>query len=130
MLFLRWEKWVPILRETSSSEHDAPATARARACTDVGEEPAALDVVEDLAMLVNSYEHKLRLAAAPLAVTQPVTFLQLIWATLLGVLVFGEPADGFVMLGGSLIIAAISVVTWREARRKAPAPAQGDTPVA
>lgn len=63
------------------------------------------------------YAMTLAFAAAPLTVTQPVTFLQLVWATLLGVLVFGEPADGFVMLGGAMIIAAITLVTWREAQR-------------
>ena len=52
---------------------------------------------------------------APVTVTQPVTFLQLIWATLLGALVFDEPADAFVMLGGGIIIAAVSFITWREA---------------
>lgn len=56
--------------------------------------------------------------AAPLAVTQPVTFLQLIWATLLGALVFGEGVDVFVLLGGAVIIAAISYITWREAMIK------------
>jgi drug/metabolite transporter (DMT)-like permease len=55
--------------------------------------------------------------AAPLAVTQPVTFLQLIWATLLGVLVFNEPVDLYVMMGGTMIISAIIIVTWRESRR-------------
>ena len=75
------------------------------------------------------YTMTLAFTAAPLTVTQPVTFLQLIWATSLGVLVFGEPADGYVMLGGALIIAAISIVTWREARRKAPILPPGDTPV-
>lgn len=64
------------------------------------------------------YSMTLAFAAAPLTVTQPVTFLQLVWATLLGVVVFGEPADGFVMLGGAMIIAAITLVTWREARLK------------
>lgn len=76
------------------------------------------------------YSMTLAFAAAPLAVTQPVTFLQLIWATLVGVVLFGEPADGFVMLGGGLIIAAISVVTWREARRKRPMAPPADGPVA
>lgn len=52
---------------------------------------------------------------APLTVTQPVTFLQLVWATLLGALVFGEGVDAFVLLGGGLIIAAISYITFREA---------------
>jgi drug/metabolite transporter (DMT)-like permease len=74
------------------------------------------------------YTMTLAFAAAPLTVTQPVTFLQLVWATLLGVLVFGEPADGFVMLGGAMIIAAISVVTWREARRKRPVTPPPDAP--
>jgi len=66
--------------------------------------------------------------AAPLAVTQPVTFLQLVWATLLGALVFGEVVDAFVLLGGGIIIAAISYITWREQRVKkrlvTPAPGQ------
>lgn len=56
---------------------------------------------------------------APLTVTQPVTFLQLIWATLLGALVFGEAVDLWVMLGGGIIIAAISWITFAEARDRA-----------
>lgn len=55
--------------------------------------------------------------AAPLAVTQPVTFLQILWATLLGALVFGEAVDGFVILGGALIVGAVSLNTWAEARK-------------
>lgn len=58
--------------------------------------------------------------AAPFAVTQPVTFLQLVWATALGALAFGEPVDGFVLLGGAMIIAAISYVTWREGQKPGP----------
>jgi drug/metabolite transporter (DMT)-like permease len=55
--------------------------------------------------------------AAPLAVTQPVTFLQIIWAALLGALVFGEAVDGFVLVGGALIVGAVSLNSWAEARR-------------
>jgi drug/metabolite transporter (DMT)-like permease len=55
-------------------------------------------------------------AAAPLTVTQPVTFLQLVWATLSGVFLFGEPIDPYVLTGGAVIIAAVSFITWREAR--------------
>ena len=54
------------------------------------------------------------LAAAPLMVTQPVTFLQLVWATLLGSLVFGEPADVWVLSGGGIIILAVSFISYRE----------------
>lgn len=65
-------------------------------------------------------------AAAPVTVTQPVTFLQLVWATLLGALVFSEPADGWVILGGAIILAAVSFISWREAvlrrRRTTPPP--------
>lgn len=56
------------------------------------------------------------LAAAPISVTQPVTFLQLVWATLLGILAFGEPIDFFVILGGTIIVAAATFISHREAR--------------
>lgn len=52
-------------------------------------------------------------ATAPMTVTQPVIFLQLIWASLLGALVFGEAIDPYVILGGGLIIAAILYITLR-----------------
>jgi drug/metabolite transporter (DMT)-like permease len=55
--------------------------------------------------------------AAPMAVTQPVVFLQILWASLLGALVFDEAVDGFVILGGALIVAAVSVNSWAHARR-------------
>ncbi|QQA44967.1 DMT family transporter [Pelagovum pacificum] len=57
-------------------------------------------------------------AAAPLTVTQPAIFLQLIWALMLGALVFGEPVDGWVLIGGAIIVAAVSFITWREARAR------------
>lgn len=57
-------------------------------------------------------------ACAPMTVTQPVTFLQLVWATLLGWLMFGETVDPYVLFGGALIIAAISYMTFREAQLK------------
>jgi len=54
-------------------------------------------------------------AAAPLTVTQPVGFLQLVWAALLGILVFGEALDPFVFLGGGIVVAAVSYISHREA---------------
>ena len=60
----------------------------------------------------------LAFAAAPLTVTQPVTFLQLVWAVMLGALVFGETVDGWVICGGAVIMASISFITWREARAR------------
>ena len=58
------------------------------------------------------------LAAAPIAVTQPVTFLQLVWATALGALAFSEPVDVYVVLGGALIVGSVCFIAWREYRLK------------
>ena len=54
-------------------------------------------------------------AAAPVTVTQPVTFLQLVWSVLIGALFFAEPADPWVILGGAVIMASVAFITWREA---------------
>ncbi|MVO16986.1 EamA family transporter [Rhodobacteraceae bacterium CY05] len=61
------------------------------------------------------YAMTLAFASAPMTVTQPVTFLQLVWATALGALMFAEPVDIWVVAGGGLILAAVSFITWREA---------------
>lgn len=61
------------------------------------------------------YSMTLAFATAPLTVTQPVTFLQLVWAVLLGALVFGEAVDGWVIFGGAVIMGSVSFITWREA---------------
>ena len=55
--------------------------------------------------------------AAALAVTQPVAFLQIVWSTALGALVFDEAVDPWVIAGGAAIIGAVSLNTWAEARR-------------
>ncbi|MEO1638143.1 MAG: DMT family transporter [Pseudomonadota bacterium] len=76
------------------------------------------------------YAMTLAFAAAPLTVTQPVTFLQLVWAVLLGAIVFGEAVDGWVILGGAVIMASVSFITWREAvARRAVTPAVPATKV-
>ena len=53
-------------------------------------------------------------AAAPVAVTQPVTFLQLVWAVLAGAIIFGEAIDIWVVIGGTIVLAAVSFIAWRE----------------
>ena len=53
--------------------------------------------------------------AAPLTVTQPVGFLQLVWAALLGMALFGEALDPFVFLGGGIVVAAVTYISHREA---------------
>ncbi|MFK7870699.1 MAG: DMT family transporter [Roseobacter sp.] len=61
------------------------------------------------------YTMTLAFAAAPLTVTQPVTFTQLVWAVLLGVLVFDESIDVWVVVGGLVILGSVTFITWREA---------------
>lgn len=57
-------------------------------------------------------------ACAPQSAIQPVTFLQLVWATILGAVLFGEGFDIYVIGGGALIMAAVTFITIREARAK------------
>ncbi len=54
-------------------------------------------------------------ANAPLTVTQPFSFLQLVWAIIFGLLIFGEVPDIWVCVGGFIIVAAITYLTHREA---------------
>ncbi len=60
------------------------------------------------------------LKLAPVAVLQPVSFLQLLWATLFGVLLFNESLDGFVLLGGCILVLSTTYIAHREslARRR------------
>ncbi len=57
-------------------------------------------------------------AVAPLAVTQPVTFLQILWSALLGAVLFHEGIDPFVILGGAVIVGAISFNIRAEAQAR------------
>jgi drug/metabolite transporter (DMT)-like permease len=56
------------------------------------------------------------IAAAPLTVTQPLSFLQLIWAIAFGYWLFDEVPDTWVIAGGLVIVAAVSYLAHREAR--------------
>jgi drug/metabolite transporter (DMT)-like permease len=53
--------------------------------------------------------------AADITVTQPVSFLQLVWAALLGLYVFGEAIDFWTMVGALIIIASATYIAHREA---------------
>jgi drug/metabolite transporter (DMT)-like permease len=67
--------------------------------------------------------------AAPITVTQPVQFLQLVWATLLGMIVFGEPVDPWVLVGGGIIVGSATYISHREAMlaRRARTPLTSET---
>ena len=71
--------------------------------------------IEDLLLLfgvailgtLGHYFMTMALSLAPLSVTQPVIFFQLIWSTLIGLLLFGESLDIFILIGGAFIVVAI-----------------------
>jgi drug/metabolite transporter (DMT)-like permease len=56
--------------------------------------------------------------AADITVTQPIQFLQLVWATLLGLLVFGEQPEVWTWVGGGMIVASATFIAHRESRRR------------
>ncbi len=56
------------------------------------------------------------IAAAPLTVTQPLSFLQMIWAVAVGYWMFEEVPDTWVIVGALIIVAAVSYLAHREAQ--------------
>ena len=54
--------------------------------------------------------------AVELTVLQPFSFMQLVWATLLGYYVFAEVPDAWTLVGGAVIIASVTYIAHREAR--------------
>ena len=52
---------------------------------------------------------------AEITVTQPITFLQLVWATLLGYYVFAERPEVWIWIGGAVIVASATYIAHREA---------------
>jgi drug/metabolite transporter (DMT)-like permease len=51
-----------------------------------------------------------------LTVLQPFSFLQLVWATLLGFYAFSEVPDVWTLTGGAIIVASVTYIAHREAR--------------
>ena len=45
-------------------------------------------------------------------------FFQLVWAVLLGVVVFDEPIDPFVVLGEVIVLGSVTFISWCEAAVK------------
>ena len=56
--------------------------------------------------------------AMELTVLQPFSFLQLVWATLLGFYAFSEVPDVWTLTGGAIIIASVTYIAHREARAR------------
>ncbi len=56
--------------------------------------------------------------AAEITVTQPVAFLQLVWATLLGFYAFGEVPDAWTWVGAAIIVISATYIAHREMTAK------------
>ena len=54
------------------------------------------------------------LRRAPTHVVSPFEFFRLIWATLIGIFIFGDPPDVYVWAGGLVVMASVSYIAWRE----------------
>ena len=52
--------------------------------------------------------------AAPMVVTQPILFLQLVWASMVGLFLFDEQIDLYVIIGGTVIMICVCYVSYRE----------------
>jgi len=68
-----------------------------------------------MAATAGHYTMTRALACAPITVTQPISFLQLVWASILGMVLFGETLDPFVFAGGAVIVTAATYISHREA---------------
>ena len=53
---------------------------------------------------------------ADMAVTQPIQFLQLVWAALLGLAIFGEQPEVWTWLGGGMIVVSATWIARHESR--------------
>lgn len=64
-------------------------------------------------------------ALSPAAVVQPITYLQLVMVTFIGIFLFGEQTDALTVLGAAIVVGAGIFTAWREsvARRRAAAAA-------
>ncbi|MBA3776246.1 MAG: EamA family transporter [Betaproteobacteria bacterium] len=59
----------------------------------------------------------LAFARAPASALTPFTYLQLVWATLLGWIAFGDFPDGLTLIGMGIIGGSGLLLTWHERRR-------------
>lgn len=69
--------------------------------------------------LTGALGHVLTAEALKRAATHVVTpfdFFRLVWATLVGAWLFNELVDAYVWVGGTMVIASISYIAWREHR--------------
>jgi len=60
------------------------------------------------------------LSLAPVTLVQPFTYLQLVWASIVGYLAFSELPDGFTLIGATIVIASNLFILYRERAKSKP----------
>ena len=78
-------------------------------------------VLAGLLGTAGQYFNARALRATDVSATQSVRFLELVWASILGYIVFGDPPSQATMIGGLVIVAATMWVAQREGRARRPA---------
>jgi drug/metabolite transporter (DMT)-like permease len=76
--------------------------------------------------LIGGFGHLMMIkafAAAPASTLAPFTYLQLVWSTAIGLLIFGDFPDGWTLLGAAIIAASGLYILYRERRLRGPSPA-------
>ncbi len=84
--------------------------------TPTWEELGWLTVVAALAT-TGHFTLTLAFKATEITVTQPFSFLQLVWAAAIGFYAFGETPDTWTIVGGALIVGSATYIAHRETRR-------------
>ncbi len=60
------------------------------------------------------YAMTLAFKNAPITALQPISFLQLLWATVAGIVLFGEQLDIYVVAGGAILVLSATYIAHRE----------------
>ena len=62
------------------------------------------------------YAMILSLRLTPMKISQPVTYLQLVWASIISIYLFRDRSDIFVVLGGAMITLSVTVNAYLNTR--------------
>ena len=58
------------------------------------------------------YAVKYSFRQTPITISQPVTYFQLLWASIIGIYLFGDSLDIFVILVGVIITLSVTVIAY------------------
>ena len=65
-----------------------------------------------------NFKMSMAFKAAPVNITQPIVFLNLVWAAIVGLVFFSEAIDVWVIIGGAIIVFAVSLLSLSEIKNR------------